>query len=165
MKNNILLIGFMGVGKSTIGRMLCKKDKFFLDTDDLIQSFYGGSVASIFSEHSQEYFRELESRVGEWLCTCVSNSIIATGGGFYNSYDVRKIGKVIYLKSDFDNIIQRLRNESDFSKEIAKRPLLSDLSKARELYDNRISDYESLADEVISVDNLSLNEIVNKVAK
>ncbi|CAA6800394.1 MAG: Shikimate kinase I (EC [uncultured Campylobacterales bacterium] len=165
MKNNILLIGFMGVGKSTIGRMLCKnnQDKFFLDTDDLIESFYGDTIANIFASHSEEYFRKLEYRVASWLSLNMNNSVIATGGGFYKSYNMKEIGKVIYLKSEFENIIKRLKYESDFTKEVDKRPLLKDLDNAKKLYNSRVLEYQEIADETIEVDNLSLEKITSKL--
>lgn len=165
MKNNIILIGFMGVGKSTIGRLLSKKftEYMFLDTDDLIESMYGKSIKDIFEIEGEGYFRHLEARVGKWLKNSVHNSIIASGGGFYNSCDLSQIGQVVYLKSDFDNIINRLKKECDFEQEILKRPLLQDLNRAKKLYDIRIKQYEKVAHTVINIDKLSIDDVVDRI--
>ena len=98
-KNNIILIGFMGVGKGTVARALVKKSNMFaIDTDDLIESMENRKIKKIFEMEGEPYFRALEKKTALWLQKSVNNTIISTGGGFYKQENINKIGKVVYLK-------------------------------------------------------------------
>ncbi len=142
MKTNIVLIGLMGCGKSTIGRKLSRHlNMAFIDVDDDIEQHYG-SIKNIF-EKGEEYFRDLESQRVESLSKR-ENTVIATGGGVVlrpsNIDALKKNGQIFYLKRPLDEILKTL--------DPSNRPLLSKgtevlyaLNKEREPLYLRYSDY------------------------
>lgn len=147
--NNIVLIGFMGCGKSTVGRLLASEvENAFLDTDDLIEKNAGKTIQEIFAEKGEEYFRELEVQTVQWLITDVNNTVISTGGGMLMHCDnLDKVGKIVYLKVPFETILSRMNRS-----ELAKRPLLSDQKEAEKKYHERSAIYEERADIIIDAD-------------
>ncbi|MGB5793602.1 shikimate kinase [Poseidonibacter sp.] len=163
-KNNIILIGFMGVGKGTIARGLIKKsDMFAIDTDDLIESMENQKIKKIFEHEGEPYFRNLEKKTAIWLENSVSNTIISTGGGFYKQENLNKIGKVIYLKSSFQGILDRINECPNADKKLKKRPLLQNMEEAIKLFDSRVSDYEKVADIIVDVEKKDLEIIVDEI--
>jgi shikimate kinase len=148
---NLILIGFMGSGKSTVGRKLAKEmNTFFLDTDLLIENFENKSIKEIFEKEGEEVFREKERYCFEWIKKDVFNTIVSVGGGFPIFIpEIKEAGIVVYLKVEFEEILKRLTQ-----KEIEKRPLFKDTQKAKELFENRSKTYESLADLIIENNNL-----------
>lgn len=155
---NIILTGFMGSGKSTVGRMLAKElNSYFLDTDLLIENFENKTIKEIFEKEGEDAFREMEKRCFEWIKNSVKNTIISVGGGFpVYIPEIKEAGRVIYLKVDFEDILKRMD-----SKEIKKRPLFKDIKKAKELFDKRDKIYTNLADFVI--ENRDINETITKI--
>lgn len=122
INNHIFLIGFMGAGKTSLGKQLAKKLNLkFLDSDKEIESLENMPVSQIFATHGESYFRKLEH---DWLNSLSSTefNLISTGGGmpcFENNIDVmRRKGLVIYLKHPPRQLVQRLRNAK------TERPLL-----------------------------------------
>ncbi len=167
---NIILIGFMGVGKGSVAREVIKHSEYIaIDTDDLIESMENKRVKKIFEEDGEAYFRKLESDVASWLESSVSNTLISTGGGFYKQKNLKKIGTVVLLDSPFDKIIKRIRNHPNAVRKLKKRPLLSNLKEAKKLYDERRPEYLALADIVIDVTKKSAlecsKELLKKVKK
>ncbi len=163
---NIVLIGFMGVGKGSLARVLSKSmGKFCIDTDDLIQSFENKKIKKIFELYGEEYFRALEKQTALWLEKNVKDTIISSGGGFYKQENLKDIGKVIYLKSSFEGIITRLKNSTNAQKKFDKRPLLKNLEEAKKLFDTRVKEYEKVSDVIIDVENKTLDEIVFELRK
>lgn len=163
---NIVLIGFMGVGKGRIGRELAKNlGVFALDCDDLIQSANNAKIKEIFAEFGEEYFRKQEKNLAIFLEKSVKNAVISTGGGFYRVPNLKKIGKIIYLKSDFESIINTINSSPNAQKKIAKRPLLSNLTAAKELFLKREKEYETLADIIIDVRKKSTKDIILQIKK
>ena len=145
--SNIVLIGFTGCGKSTFGRILAKKiDKYFLDTDSMIEAFLNKKIKNIFKEEGEKYFRKIEEKTSLWLKDNVKNTVIATGGGMaiYSKY-INKIGCVIYLKKEFDNLIKDLKKE-----DLKKRPILNDINKAKIEFDKREAIYKEKANITIN---------------
>jgi len=162
--SNLVLIGFMGVGKGTVARELIKQTRMFgVDCDDLIESMQNCKIKTIFEQNGEKYFRNLEKQTALWLESNVKNTIIATGGGFYEVDNLNKIGKVIYLQSSFQGIIDRLKAQPNSDKKLAKRPLLNDMKKAITLFDLRAPLYKAKADIIINVENRTLEDIVKEI--
>jgi len=166
--NNIILIGFMGVGKGSVAREIVKNSSYIaIDTDDLIESIENKKIKKIFEDDGETHFRNLEKNIALWLEKSVSDTLISTGGGFYKQKNLKSIGTVVLLDSPFDDILNRIKAHPNAEKKLKKRPLLSDLKKAKELYDERRPEYLALADIVVNVTNKSAincsKEILKKV--
>jgi len=155
---NIILTGFMGSGKSTVGRILAKElNSYFLDTDLLIENFENKTIKEIFEKEGEEAFRKMEKRCFEWIKKSVKDTIISVGGGLpVYIPEIKEAGKVIYLKVDFEDILKRMDN-----KELEKRPLFKDIKKAKELFNKRDKIYKNLADFVI--ENKEINKTIAKI--
>jgi len=139
----------MGVGKGSVAREVIKISKYLaLDTDDLIESMENKKVSKIFETDGEKYFRDLEAKVSNWL-----------------EANLKKIGKVVLLDSPFADIIARIKNHPNAAKKLAKRPLLADLVKAQELYDERRPEYLALADVVVDVTNKSAIDSAKEILK
>jgi len=167
---NIILIGFMGVGKGSIAREVIKHSDYInIDTDDLIESMENRKIKNIFAEDGEEYFRGLETNIAQWLETSVKNTLISTGGGFYKQSNLKKIGIIVLLDSPFDAIIDRIKAHPNAAKKFKKRPLLNNLEKAKALYKTRRPEYMKVADIVIDVTDKSVEkcskELLKKVKK
>lgn len=160
MGSNIVLVGFMGVGKGSVARNLAKECGLFaIDTDDLIESLEKRKIKKIFKKGGELYFRALEQRVANWLCENVNNTIVSTGGGFYKVSNLKEIGKIIYLKAGFDWIVNRLESHPKAKQKFKKRPLFREKWRAKELYDQREEAYERVADIVIVTENKTSQEV------
>jgi len=167
---NIILIGFMGVGKGSVAREIVKHSQYIaIDTDDIIESMENKKIKNIFAEDGEKYFRTLEKNIAKWLEHNVKNSLISTGGGFYKQANLKKIGIIVLLDSPFDAIISRIKKHPNAAKKLKKRPLLSDLKKAKALYNERRPEYLKLADIVVDVTDKSAEmcalELLKKVKK
>ena len=163
-KNNIILIGFMGVGKGTIARAIFRElGKFSIDTDDVIESITKKKIKDIFEEHGELYFRDLEKKCALWLEESIENTIISTGGGFYRQDNIKNIGTVIYLKNSFEGILKRIHESPNAEKKLKKRPLLQNLEEAKKLYEVRIKEYEAVADITIDVEGRLEEDIVKEI--
>jgi shikimate kinase len=163
---NIVLIGFMGVGKGSVARAMVKKSRLVsLDTDDIIESIENRSIKTIFATDGEVYFRNLERKVGRWLAKNIEGTLVSTGGGFYKVPNIRKIGTVVLLNAPFDVIYNRILAHPDAAKKLKKRPLFQDIEKARALYDERLPHYLKIADVVIDVSNKEIDKIAREILK
>ncbi len=158
----------MGVGKGSIAREIVKQSDYIaIDTDDLIESMENKTIKKVFEQSGEEHFRNLEKKLASWLESSVNNTLISTGGGFYKQKNIKKIGTIVLLDSPFDKIIDRIKAHPNAVKKLKKRPLLSDLKKAKELYEQRRPEYLALADVIIDVtDKTALScakELLKKV--
>jgi len=146
--HNIILIGFMGSGKSTIGRKIAKRiQKLFFDTDLMIEDKHNKKVSDIFKEDGEQFFRDEEIHMAHLLHYFVKASVIATGGGLPIAVtDLHEQGLVVFLDIDFDFMMSRMSKE-----DIEQRPLLQDLDKARALYESRREIYEKQAQLTIKI--------------
>ncbi|MCT7529318.1 shikimate kinase [Aliarcobacter cryaerophilus] len=163
-KNNIILIGFMGVGKGTVARAMVKESSMYaIDTDDLIESMENRAIKKIFAVEGEAYFRNLEKKTAFWLEESVENTIISTGGGFYRQENLKKIGTVIYLKSSFEGILKRIKKAPNAKNKLKKRPLLQNKKEAMKLYNTRVKEYERVADIIVDVENRDLKLIVKEI--
>jgi len=163
---NIVLIGFMGVGKGTVARAYAKEfETFCVDSDDLIESLENRKIKEIFENEGEEYFREKEQMCASWLKKNVKNSIISTGGGFYKVKNLKKVGTIILLDSSFSEIFKRIVEHPNAERKLAKRPLFRSKEMAKELYKQRVKEYKKVADIVINVENKSPKEIALEIKK
>lgn len=145
-RTNLILIGMPASGKSTVGVILAKVIGYdFIDTDILIQKAEKKRLARIIEEVGVDGFLEVENRVN--ASVEADHCVIATGGSaVYGEEAMRhfkKIGHIMYLKTDFETISKRLKN-------IKKRGVaLKEGQTLRDLYDERVVLYEKYADTVI----------------
>ena len=163
---NIVLIGYMGSGKSTVGRKAARAVEYnFLDTDALIEQEEGMTIAKLFEEKGEAYFREKETETIRKLIADSKGNIIATGGGLPmkdgNAALLKELGTVIYLKAETDTLFQRLSGDK-------ARPLLKngDLrEKIETMLAVRGPVYEACADLVLQTDGMSFYEIICHIEK
>ena len=161
--DNIILIGPMGSGKTSTGRILAKEMRFdFLDTDEEVVKRTGVSIAYIFDVEGETGFRQREHQA---LMKFLDNDniVIATGGGII-THDksraiIRACNRVVYLKTSIEQQIERT-TVSD------KRPLLIDTdpaAKLQELMLTREPLYEEISDIMIDTDERSTSEIAHEI--
>lgn len=163
---NIILIGFMGVGKGSVAREIVKlSDLVALDTDDIIESMENRTIKKIFAQEGEEYFRALERKIALWLQKEVKGTLISTGGGFFKVPNLSKIGTVVYLSAPFETIYNRILAHPNAEKKLRKRPLFQDIEKARKLYDERSVLYKKAADIVIDVSEKDIPEVAKEILK
>ena len=164
ISKNIYLIGFMGAGKTSVGKILAERLQLeFCDLDGLIQADCGKTISSIFSEHGEAFFRELESKTLQSVSQN-SGQIVATGGGIVlrqSNWKVMKEGGVtVYLKASPDVLWSRIKNDTS-------RPLLQvekPSEKVRELLSFRMPLYEK-ADMIIETENKSPQNIADDIIR
>ncbi|CAA6807037.1 MAG: Shikimate kinase I (EC [uncultured Sulfurovum sp.] len=138
--DNVVLIGFMGSGKTSVGRILARElFKDFKDVDTIIEERENASVTEIFEKKGEAYFRDLEQKCINEL-TEKKGQIIATGGGLPIFSSLSEKSLIIYMDADFDVILKRLSK-----REREKRPLLADETRARALFEERKDTYKELA--------------------
>lgn len=157
---NIILCGFMGSGKTTVGLELAKiMGRKFVDTDEMIEHEQGIAIKAIFTVHGEDYFRDLEFECCKNIAD-LKNCVVSTGGGaltYQRNVDaLKQSGKIVFLDADFDVICQRIGNSKT-------RPLFQDREKARQLYDERKSKYLNAADYVID-GNMSARKTAIEIA-
>lgn len=158
MKKVIFLCGFMGAGKSTVGRTLSKRLGWsLLDTDELIEREHG-PIPQIFAEKGEAYFRQLEAQMAQKLSTG-HPAVVSTGGGFVLSPAVQEALKgscVVYLEVPFEDCYQRIK-DSD-------RPLVQKNSKEQlyELFQKRDQIYRSVSRLIVSNQG-ELSDTVEKI--
>jgi len=172
MHKNIYLTGFMGTGKSRIGKNLSKKlNVNFIDTDDVIESKYKKSITQMFEVFGEEKFRQIETDIISEIINKSVKSVIALGGGSLISEKNQKLvtetGTLIYIESGLDIIWERTKNKT-------KRPLLLVngkfptkslfMEKANELMEERIPGYIK-ASIKINRDGREAEEVVEKILK
>lgn len=162
---NIVLIGFMACGKTTIGNALSKKTGMeLLDTDSEIVKQQGILINEIFDTKGEAYFRKLESDIVCELSKTIDNTIISTGGGLPitdgNDVLLKELGKVVYLTVTKETVLKRIEGDSS-------RPLLAGDAKTKteNLLKFREPKYEKAADIIISTDDKSVDDIVEEIIK
>lgn len=152
MKDNIALIGFMGSGKTTVGKVLAKlMDMKFVDIDKIIAASEKKSIAEIFEEKGQIYFRDLEREIIAQE-SLKNNCVISTGGGsILDNENIKRLKEtsfVVYLDCTIECLYQRLKNSTT-------RPILNEAEDKRklieELYEKRRFLYEISADFTVKI--------------
>ena len=160
---NIVLIGFMGSGKSTVASCLCRNYGMeTVDMDQVIAEREGMSISDIFEKHGEEYFRNLETALLVELQDR-KNVVISCGGGTplreCNVAEMKKNGKVVLLTAKPETILDRVKNNHD-------RPLLENNKNVdfiSELMAKRCDKYKAAADLIISTDDRSASEICEEI--
>ncbi|HIP94115.1 MAG TPA: shikimate kinase AroK [Leucothrix sp.] len=163
MKENIILVGLMGAGKSTIGRSLAKQLKMnFYDSDRLIEERTGVDISTIFEIEGEQGFRDREEEIIAELCQ-KNDIILATGGGCIlreqTRKNMQKAGHVVYLRTNADLLYSRIRHDKS-------RPLMqtkNPIDTLKKLLDDREPYYFEVADTVIMTGKQKINVIVKKV--
>ena len=160
----LYLIGFMGVGKTTIGKKIATLNKVvFIDTDSQIEKETSKSIKEIFKTDGEIYFRKLES---DTIRSINRKAIIACGGGLpchnNNIEYLKKKGTVIYLKASTETLVKRLEKNKN------KRPLISNLTndKRLEFIRKTIKEREKTykqADYTIETDNKTVKEVLREI--
>lgn len=162
--NHIVLIGFMGAGKSTIGRRLSKNSGcLFVDTDEMIENEQQETISHIFETKGETYFRDLETQALKDLESRTERMIVAVGGGLpmraENRELMKKLGTVIYLKAETDTLVRRLSGDT-------RRPKIQggDLrKKIEDLMSEREEIYKEAATVEISTDKRGPGRIAREI--
>lgn len=160
---NIFLVGLMGAGKTTVGKLLARHlNKSFYDCDHEIQKRTGVNIPVIFEIEGEAGFRQRESAILKEL-TRLDSVVLATGGGAVLSKDnralLRRNGTVVYLRATVNDLWQRTRHDKN-------RPLLQTedpMAKLNELYAERDSFYQEVADIVIETSRQSVHALVQQL--
>ena len=162
MNKSLVLTGMMGVGKSTIGRLIAKRLKIkFIDVDKVIEKKEKKTIKRIFEDNGEKYFRKLEEKTTLKILKN-NRSVIALGGGAFINKEIRQ--KVlssclsVWLKVDLDKLIKRY-NKNDRRPLLDKKKLNTDVKR---IYHSRKKIY-SLANFKINCDNIDKIKIVQKI--
>ena len=162
--SNVILIGFMGCGKSSIGRFMAKNGYSLVDTDSYIEQKTGRIIKDIFAEDGEQYFRRLETdALMDLIVRNEDNLVIAVGGGIpmhaRNRALIHKLGTVVYLRATVDTLCKRLNGDTT-------RPLLQSgnpKERINELMELRAGTYEGTADVIIDTDGCSYENIFEMI--
>ncbi len=157
---NIVLIGFMGSGKSTIASVLSNRlNMAHIDSDTYIEEETHMSIIDIFKFKGEDYFRFLESKFIQSFCN-TSDYVISTGGGMPIFNDIEDLGIIIYLDATF-NVIRNRIEQANIDQG-NKRPLFDDIQKAYSLYNDRQSIYKAKSNYCINA-NQNLDMIIDDI--
>ncbi len=165
-KKNVILTGFMGSGKTSVGlRLSYRLRRPVEDTDKLIERREGRSISEIFAKEGEAHFRQLETALLEELADRSHTAIYSVGGGTpvrpENRELLRQLGKVVLLRIKPETVYERLKEDTT-------RPLLQcgdPLKRIRELMESRKEAYESCADVILDVDDMEMEDIIGEIEK
>lgn len=161
-KKNIILTGFMGTGKSSLGRLLARKLHYkFVDTDQLIEERIGKTITKLFADEGESVFRNLETELTQELANR-QGLVIATGGGLMmnpkNATTLGQTGQILCLVATAEEILERISRRPD------SRPLLNDpnpLQKITELLQERATAYNKFTQ--VSTSGQNHHQLVDKL--
>lgn len=164
--NHIILIGFMGAGKTTIGKKLAKTLEIpFIDTDEMIEEQTGRIISDIFAEDGEAYFRNLETQMLYQLLEKHDRCVISAGGGLpmqqINRPLLKKLGTVVFLEANIESLLKRLQGDQS-------RPKLQggDLrEKIEHLMSQRLEVYLEVADVRVATDTQGFKDIVSEIVQ
>ena len=158
-RNNIILIGFMGSGKTTFGKWIAANKKMeFVDTDELIEKENGITISDIFASKGEVYFRNLETdMLNKLLERDTQNCVISVKEE--NRALLSQLGTVVYLWADADELVKRLSGDNT-------RPLLAGgnlKEKINTLMDARKEIYDSVSDIKIDTKDIAFNDMFSQM--
>lgn len=164
MKDNIILIGFMGSGKTSVGiKLSYQMKRTMIDTDKWIEQRQKMTVSQIFASFGEKEFRRMETECLKKLIDSADHQIISAGGGLplreENHQLLKRLGKVFYLKIGPEAVYERLKNDTT-------RPLLqveNPKERIRALLLEREPIYEACADVIVDVSEKSFDEILEAI--
>ncbi len=164
--DHIILIGFMGAGKTTIGKKLARRlGRAFADTDKVVEKEEGRKISEIFASDGEAYFRAAETRALKSLAESPEPLVIACGGGLpiqeVNRPILKEMGKTVYLTAQTGTLVMRLSRDTS-------RPLLQggDLEeKIAQLKQQREPVYLSAADICVATDRRSFASILDEITE
>lgn len=162
---NIVLIGFMGSGKTTVGEVLSRKlGRIFVDCDTLIEKRMGQTIAEIFAQKGEGFFRRLERECIEEVCQREDQVISCGGGAVLDPQNVERLkrsGLIFLLSVPLSVLEERLALDQD-------RPLLQERERGkriRQLWEEREKKYLTAADQVVEAENMSTEEIADLIIR
>ena len=164
---NIILVGYMGCGKTTVGESIAEATRYtFADTDEMIVAQQGRSISDIFAQDGEPAFRDMETALLVKMLTEKNDTcVISTGGGMpvqkENRNLLRQLGTVVYLRAKPETVYERIKGDTT-------RPLLqceNPMERIREMIKSRNPAYEEAAELVIDVDNLTPQEAAEEIIK
>ena len=162
---NIVLIGFMGSGKSTMGiRLSYRMKQPYIDTDKYIERRVGRSISDIFNTDGEEAFRRMETEALQSLIADgIKDHVIATGGGMpmneANHAMLKQLGVVVWLRIRPDSVLERL--SSDTPRPLLQRPDREEV--IRRLMEERAPMYGKCADVIVDVDDKRVERIMDEI--
>jgi len=162
---NIILCGFMGCGKSTIGKAISKKIKYeFIDSDEFIEKHEKMTIPEIFEKFGEDYFRNKETDSISKISK-LDHCVVSLGGGAVLNKENAKVlktsGKLFFLNISAQEVYNRLKNDTS-------RPLLQTddkLTAISSLLSKRLPIYNEVADVIIDVDGKTVDEISEEILK
>lgn len=165
-RRNVILVGFMGCGKTTVGQALASELGYeFVDVDEYIERSEKREIKDIFADEGEEYFRELETRAVDELNAVCSHCVISTGGGLpmrdVNVSGLRRLGSIFYLRVTPDEVIRRLAGDTT-------RPLLQAddvVARVSSLMEQREQRYADAADYALDVTGMPVADIVRDIMR
>lgn len=164
---NIILVGYMGCGKTTVGESIAEATRYtFADTDEMIVAQQGRSISDIFAQDGEPAFRDMETALLVKMLTEKNDTcVISTGGGMpvqkENRNLLRQLGTVVYLRAKPETVYERIKGDTT-------RPLLqceNPMERIREMIKSRDPAYEAAAELVIDVDNLTQREVAEQIIR
>ena len=164
---NIILVGYMGCGKTTVGESIAEATRYtFADTDEMIVAQQGRSISDIFAQDGEPAFRDMETALLVKMLTEKNDTcVIFTGGGMpvqkENRNLLRQLGTVVYLRAKPETVYERIKGDTT-------RPLLqceNPMERIREMIKSRNPAYEEAAELVIDVDDLTQREVAEQIIR
>ncbi|MCL5036517.1 MAG: shikimate kinase [Chloroflexi bacterium] len=163
MRKNIYLAGFMGTGKSTVGKELARlMGRKFIDMDQVLERRLGMKISEIFEKHGEEFFRDEEKKLALEIAHSY-NKVVATGGGTILDLEVREAfrstGLIIGLEAGQEELVSRLARKNHRPLVTGKKPVAR---RVKELLDEREPVYKQITIRV-NTTNLTPNEAARKI--
>ncbi|MEC8678453.1 MAG: shikimate kinase [Candidatus Margulisiibacteriota bacterium] len=160
INHHLVLIGFMGVGKTTVGRRVAKKLGLnFCDLDSQIVQKYG-AIQSIFKDRGESYFRDIEYKTFVSSLKVTNPLVISTGGGIITHKPslncLENCLNIIWLQASFNTVLKRVHHDAS-----NKRPLVDD--QIQERFKSRQLLYESVSSFTVNVDHIRIEEVAEKI--